>query len=438
MNQTLLQDRPVLRNDRAVGGPPLQSRRIFVPRMSFGASRCFAAALRGHGLDAHPFPASDERTLELGARYTSGDECFPQRITLGDALKVVTESGLSPDRLAFFMPGAPGPCRFGQYAPFLRRTLDQIGAQDVMILSPASGSGYDELSNHGPGLQRSAWRGLAAADVLRKALLRTRPYEIEAGDCDSLYDDTISEICAVLENPATGQRRQTAALRKVMKRAARRFETVPRRLEQRLLIGVVGEIFCRLNTFSNEDVIRSIEDRGGEAWIADICEWVYYTNLEQRTKWLPYAGKRWSLGMLGAWLKDRLQRGDEHALAAPFHSLFAGREEPARVSILTDMARPYLPADGVYGEMVMSTGKAIYLWSKGCDGIVDISPFTCMNGIVSEAVYPKVSREHGGIPIRVFYFDGIQSQVGRDLDIFMELAGTYRRKRSAISSSPGA
>ena len=49
----------------------------------------------------------------------------------------------------------------------------------------------------------------------------------------------------------------------------------------------------------------------------------------------------------------------------------------------------------------------VYLAKKGADGVIDISPFTCMNGIVCEAIYPKLSRDLGGIPIRNFYFDGI-------------------------------
>src|SRR5512147_2343953 len=106
-----------LRNDRPPSGPPLRDRVLYVPRMSFGAARCFSAAIRGFGIDARPFPPSDAHTLELGGRFTSGEECFPQRITLGDALKVVLAPGARPERLAFFMPGAPGPCRFGQYSP---------------------------------------------------------------------------------------------------------------------------------------------------------------------------------------------------------------------------------------------------------------------------------------------------------------------------------
>lgn len=428
-----------LRNDRPVGGLPLRDRTIYVPRMSYGAARCFTAAMRGFGFDAHPFPPSDAVTLEYGGRYTSGEECYPERITLGDVLKLVLAPDARPERLAFFMPSAPGPCRFGQYAPFLRQTLDEIGAVDAMVLSPQSGSGYEELSEAGSGLQRACWRGLVAADVQRKALLRVRPYERDAGAADDAYERGIAEASSALERRGLPGGRMLADLRQVMERSAARFAAIPRSDEPRLLVGVIGEIFCRLNTFSNEELVRELERQGGEAWIADIGEWVYYTNLEQRRKWIPYAGDRWSLRMAGAWVKDAVQHRDEHHLARPFHGIIADRPEPKRIADLTGLAEPYLPAEGVYGEMVMNTGKAIWLWRQGCHGIVDISPFTCMNGIVSEAIYPKLSQDHDGIPIRIFYFDGTQSHLERDLGIFLELARGYRGRMSGVpgGSAPG-
>jgi hypothetical protein len=52
-----------------------------------------------------------------------------------------------------------------------------------------------------------------------------------------------------------------------------------------------------------------------------------------------------------------------------------------------------------------------------------------MNGIVCEAIYPQLSRDLGGIPIRNFYFDGTQSDLDRDLGVYMELARSYRKRR---------
>ena len=40
-----------------------------------------------------------------------------------------------------------------------------------------------------------------------------------------------------------------------------------------------------------------------------------------------------------------------------------------------------------------------------------------------------MSKDHDGIPVRVFYFDGTQSDLDRDVGIFLELAKTYRRRK---------
>lgn len=133
--------------------------------------------------------------------------------------------------------------------------------------------------------------------------------------------------------------------------------------------------------------------------------------------------------MLKAKIRSHVQLADEHALTASFHEDFVGYEEPEDIQEILDLAWPYLPASGALGEMVLSVGKAAYLAKHGADGIIDISPFTCMNGIVSESIYPKLSKDHGGIPIRNFYFDGTQADLDRDLGIYLELARSYRERR---------
>jgi predicted nucleotide-binding protein (sugar kinase/HSP70/actin superfamily) len=190
----------------------------------------------------------------------------------------------------------------------------------------------------------------------------------------------------------------------------------------------VGEIFCRLNTFSNEELIRKIEELGGETWLADIGEWVMYTNSEQK-RHLRMRNQRFSRKMMGAYLKHYFQKKDEHELYEPFHDDFKGYEEPPDIDEILENSRPFLPREGCMGEMVLNVGKSIYLHEKGADGIVDISPFTCMNGIICEAVYPNVSKKCDSIPIRNFYFDGTQQDLDRDVGIFMELVQNYRRKK---------
>ena len=115
-------------------------------------------------------------------------------------------------------------------------------------------------------------------------------------------------------------------------------------------------------------------------------------------------------------------------MIGPFSADCVGYEEPEIEEIL-ELAESYLPASGVVGEMVMSVGKAAYLAKHGADGIIDISPFSCMNGIVSEAVYPMLSKDYDSIPIRNFYFDGTQSDLDRALGIYLELARSYHEAK---------
>src|SRR5499427_6472544 len=118
---------------------------IYVPPMAYGSARAFVSALRAIGLEAEPTPPSDHRTRELGARYTSGDECYPAKVTVGDFMKVVGNPSIDNRKIALFMPTAQGPCRFGQYAPYLRQILDANGYAGVEILSPTSQNSYQGL-----------------------------------------------------------------------------------------------------------------------------------------------------------------------------------------------------------------------------------------------------------------------------------------------------
>ncbi len=396
--------------------------------MAAGSARLFAAGFRALGVEAEPTPPSDERTRELGARYTSGDECYPAKVTIGDFMKYLSSPEAEPERTVFFMPTSDGPCRFGQYAPYLRRLLDENGYGSVGILSPTSQNGYEGLGALARPFFRTQWRALVAADILQKLQLIYRPHELVKGETDRVYEECLEDVANTIEHSPLEPRVQLEAMREAMVRARERFRAIRARRDlDRPLIGVVGEIFCRLNTFSNDDLVRRLEEYGAECWVSDITEWIWYTNSEQFRK-LRLQGKQISAESFKAWIRTSVQRRDEHVLLEPFREDFAGQEEPPVGEILR-AAEPYLPAKGALGEMVLNVGKAICLAGRGVDGIVDISPFTCMNGIVSEAIYPRLSRDLDGLPIRSFYFDGTEADLDRDLGVYLELARAYQRRK---------
>lgn len=395
-----------------------------------------AAAFRSIGIDATVAPDSDSETLELGGLHSSGEECLPHKVTLGDFIRVCRAPGFDPARVAFFMPTAHGPCRFGQYGPYLKHVLTEMGYGEVAVVSPSSDNGYDGVGEHAGDLMRTGWMGLVCGDLLLKFLLKTRPYETTPGDADAAYHESLDNLEAIAARRGLSVKERLAALAAGTKRMRDRFRAVPAEYEKgRPLIGLVGEIFCRLNTFSNDDVARRVEKHGGECWTSDIAEWVWYTNWSEDAEIRRRQG-RFNTDYLKLKIKTHYQHRYERALLAPVGEDLLGYEEPHDVAEVLAASEPYLPPEGCLGEMVLSVGKAIYLHGKGADGIIDISPFTCMNGVICEGVYPTVSADHDDLPIRTLYFDGVNASIDRDLEIFLDLARAYQRRKRQVRVYP--
>ena len=121
-----------------------------------------------------------------------------------------------------------------------------------------------------------------------------------------------------------------------------RFRGVPvERDASRPLIGVVGEIFCRLNRFPTRTFSGVSKSAAAKAWLSDIAEWVWYTNIEQ-FRLLELAGRRFSLDALGL---DQGARPapDEHTLLEPFNDEFRGYEEPDIGEVLDAAAPTFRP-----------------------------------------------------------------------------------------------
>lgn len=119
--------------------------------MAEGSARALAAVLRSLGIDAEPTPPpSDGRTLDLGAKFSSGDECYPLKVTLGGFLRILEQPGLDPKKTAFFL------------------TIFQPGCEHV----------YSDFGEALALSVRGAWRAIVSADILLKLLLKSRPYEV--------------------------------------------------------------------------------------------------------------------------------------------------------------------------------------------------------------------------------------------------------------------
>ena len=296
----------------------LKGRTLYIPQMSYVGARCVAAAFKSLGFDAQPSPDSDARTLELARKYLSGDECLPEAITLGNFLKVTELPEYDPDKIAFFMATSNGPCRFGHYLPLARKIFQQRG-EDVLFFSPSSSSGYENIDEGANELLRTTWRAILCSDILRKLQLKTRPYEIEHGNTDRVFNRSLERICDAISKQKISHKERLNNIITTLLKSRDEFRSIPvDKTREKILIGIVGEIFCRLNDFSNDFIINEIEKLGGEVWMSDVSEWIFYTNDEERVR-LIRQGKRFSLQMLACRIRQNILKRDEQKLLGLFN-----------------------------------------------------------------------------------------------------------------------
>ena len=393
-----------------------RARKIYIPYMSDHAFP-FVGAFRACGVDAEVMRESDEETIQIGRKYTLGKECFPCILTTGDMLKTSRRPDFDPDKSAFFMPSGSGPCRFGQYHRFHRMVLSEHGFENVPIYAPNQDDRlYRELDIVGGRFARLGWRAIVATDFLVKMLHQTRPYERVPGETDRVYAAQLLRIGAAIEEGGD-------AVFGALAEAVRAFLAIPRTGEQKAVVGIVGEIYIRSNRFGNHDLVRRIEEFGGEAWLAPITEWITYVNYTGKKKSLDQGGLP---GLFQIMLTDYIQRKDEHRMEKIFeHYLRQGREP--RIRYVLNQAMPYLD-ESFEGEAILTVGKSIDFIRKGASGIINAMPFTCMPGTVSSAIMTLIQNKYS-VPVLNVAYDGQgESNTTTRLEAFMHQVNDYFQK----------
>lgn len=392
----------------------LKKRTVYIPRM---ADHAFAikAAFEYCGVPAEVLPESDKESVDLGRRHVSGKECFPYLVTAGDMLKKAFSADFKPEQSAFFMPSGTGPCRFGQYNVSHKLILEKLGLGEVPIYAPNQDVGfYRDLGVAGGDFSMTAWKGIIGYELLTKCLHETRPYEQSAGDAEALYRRYHERIHHALQS-------RNGAMEHLLKDMRRDFAALPRRQEERPRIGVIGEIFVRTHTFSNEHLVRKIEELGGEAWLAPIEEWIYYVNTMSLRKALI---KKRRSDIMNILLKRFFQKRIEHRYGRTFKGFLETLKEPTTEEILKKAA-PYVH-DSFEGETILSIGKAVDFIERGAAGIINVMPFGCMPGTIVSALLKAITRDFG-IPCISIPYDGTESPaVALQLEAFMETATSRR------------
>jgi predicted CoA-substrate-specific enzyme activase len=405
---------------------PQKQRVLYFPYMNDGAYM-IAAAARSCGIHSEVLPKQTEEDLALGRKYTSSKECFPMICTTGSFLKKLMEPGADPSKMSFFMPDHNGPCRFGQYNQFHRILFDRLGFHDAELITPSNDTSYEDVAGeHGQKFRINAWKGFICSDYLRKIHRETRPYEINKGDSDRLYEDALQRLQNCIENGSKG-------LHKVLAGIASDFLAVKvDKSHKKPLVSIIGEIFMRDNAGCNGNISDRLEDLGVEVIVGPFSEWIHYSTYRFTRD------SRWKNDKKGI-LKSKIQAvGQDVIAAALLRGIKKLTDHEKDISLHEMLSSCNNYVNKFYdGDPPIAMGTSVAMAKRGVSGIAAILPFTCMPGTLVAAVSDSFRKDHNNIPFINIAYDG-QDSVSLDtrLQAFVFQVKEYHNHLSSTNLKP--
>jgi len=365
---------------------------VWIPQIHPYIPQLWASVLNRHGIDARATGEETAGECASGRALCRGSECLPAAVTTGKFLSKIRESSADHTHV-LFMPRAEGPCRFGQYATLQSMILGNADIKNTFIFSPTSEDGYAFLNRK---TELEVWKAICLGDALYKLRCRIVPYHDRPEAAEALVGKAVDEICNLI-------------------RAGRDWSDTARSLSDALgardclvrdprpLVGIVGEIFVRLNLFSNQHVVEAVEAQGGEAWLSPMAEWVHYV-------WEILARKSPLMKSLKTRLKSHIIHRAEREIMDLFSPVLDDRCEPPMDKVLAEGQR-FIPLS-FEGESILTIGRARLFAEQGARLVVNCSPFGCMPGRITSYLF-QTFHGHFKVPVVNLFFDGTGDTAGQ-------------------------
>ncbi|MFC1943351.1 CoA protein activase [Chloroflexota bacterium] len=327
-------------------------------------------------------PVNNQRTLSLGIKHSPEGLCIPFKLTLGNLIEAAQ---LGADTL--LMPAGDGICRLGYYAKTQEQILRDLGYNNVEVVKVGISEHklfgllkiIKRLSNNAPWAKIISAFGfgltkLNALDRIERVVQKVRAVELVKGTANQLFAKAINAI---------DKADDYNALKKVQAEYIDQLNQVTKdNRAQPPVVGIIGEFYVVLEPFSNFDVEGELGKLGVEV------RRTMFTS-----EWTKFS---FFLNSLGINEKDRIHKA----------------------------ALPYLKRD-IGGDGWESVGEKV-LHFKEYDGIIHLSPFTCMPEIMAQNIMPK-TREN--IPVLTILCDEQMTKTGMltRLEAFVDLLERKRR-----------
>ena len=249
--------------------------------------------------------------------------------------------------------------------------------------------------------------GILYGDLLMMCLYRTRPYEVEPGSAQHLFDHWMT-VCRKQLAIGVSRRQWKRTCRQIVED----FDTLPLAGEgTKPRVGVVGEILVKFHPTANNQVVDVIEHEGCEAVVPGLTEFFLFGIAGAIFQKEPLG--RSAMGAVGSriglWALDVLRRPLNKALRDSVRF-----EPPANIYELAEYASEILSLCNSMGEGWLLTAEMVELIRTGAPNVVCAQPFACLpNHVVGKSVIKELRRRYPESNIVAVDYDPGASEVNQ-------------------------
>ena len=393
---------------------------ILIPQMAPLHFQFFETALSTEGYRAKMLPAVSEHAIEEGLKYVNNDACYPTIVALGQIIAQLKSGEEDLDKTAIFMSQTGGGCRASNYIPLLRKALKDLKMEHIPVVSVNPGGiEKNEGFKFTAGLLKRMVFGVLYGDLLMHVLFRTRPYEMEKGAADTMFEKWSETAKGNIKNGSIRQ------FRKNMIDIIKDFDKLPIDDENRKpRVGVVGEILVKYHPTANNDIVGIIEREGGEAVVLDLVDFFSYCMYSEEFNYREMGGsyKYMALNNAGIAILEMLKKPINKALAESkrFHP-------PASIKETARKAETILSLGNQCGEGWLLTGEMVELLENGVDNIVCLQPFACLpNHVTGKGMIKALKKNHPMANIAAIDYDPGASTVNQLNRIKLMMATAHK------------
>ncbi|OQY40376.1 MAG: activase [Spirochaetaceae bacterium 4572_7] len=398
---------------------------LLVPNVSWAFGQLLTASVGLQGYRVESLPMANRNAIQLGKKFIHNDMCYPAQITIGELLAALDEGKYDPDDVTYIMSKPQCDCRLAHYSMMARQALDDAGYPQIAIasLDPDDKGMSPGFKMNAMFELRSLW-GLIMADVLEDLRRKIRPYEINKGETNRVFEEAIHSIAS--------------GFGKSIKQAFRNFEQgvdnfikIPYdRTNRKPRIFVIGEFLLNFHPSSNNNIEGYLEDNGLEVVMPLLFHNIHREYMLEMDQKKHYHVRIPELKHIMNKLSDKLIRSviKKSEKVGARHPLF---EEQTPLKEIADMSQHIIDRTFTSGEGWQIAGEILNHADRGVKSFIILQPFGCLpNHVVARGVIKKLKEERENIQILALDYDPDTSFANIENRLQMIIINTKERLKS--------